>query len=47
MLPRADLLQGADYRETLARLLDLGEQALKTWEVVVSDFLSPPELAEG
>jgi photosystem II S4 domain protein len=47
VLPRADLLQGADYRETLARLLDLGEQALKTWEVVVSDFLSPPELAEG
>ncbi|MEN9210588.1 MAG: hypothetical protein Q6J46_09850, partial [Thermostichus sp. DG02_2_bins_29] len=46
MLPRADLLQGAEYRETLARILDLGEQALKTWQVVCSDFLSPPEVAE-
>lgn len=46
MLPRADLLQGAEYRETLARVLDLGEQALKTWQVVWSDFLSPPEIAE-
>ncbi|MFS8885765.1 photosystem II S4 domain protein [Synechococcus sp. H70.2] len=46
MLPRADLLKGAEYRETLARILDLGEQALKTWQVVWSDFLSPPEVAE-
>nr|WP_279611541.1 photosystem II S4 domain protein [Thermostichus vulcanus] len=46
MLPRADLLQDAEYRETLARILDLGEQALKTWQVVCSDFLSPPEMAE-
>ncbi len=46
MLPKADLLKGAEYRETLARLLDLGEQALKTWQVVCSDFLSPPEVAE-
>jgi photosystem II S4 domain protein len=46
MLPKADLLQGAEYRETLARILDLGEQALKTWQVVWSDFLSPPEIAE-
>ncbi|MGY4611093.1 photosystem II S4 domain protein [Thermostichus sp. MS-CIW-38] len=46
MLPRADLLRGAEHRETLARVLDLGEQALKTWQVVWSDFLSPPEIAE-
>ncbi|MFS8924094.1 photosystem II S4 domain protein, partial [Synechococcus sp. B60.1] len=46
MLPRVDLLKGAEYRETLARILDLGEQALKTWQVVWSDFLSPPEVAE-
>lgn len=39
-------MQGAEYRETLARILDLGEQALKTWQVVCSDFLSPPEMAE-
>jgi Uncharacterized conserved protein, contains S4-like domain, COG2302 len=45
MLPRAELLKGAEYRETLARILDLGEQALKTWQVVYSDFLSPPEIA--
>ncbi len=46
MLPRSNLLQGAEYRETLARILDLGEQALKTWQVLYSDFLSPPEIAE-
>lgn len=47
MLPRADLLQGAEYRETMARILDLGEQALRTWDVVISEFLSPPEVAEA
>ncbi|MGY2752086.1 photosystem II S4 domain protein [Thermostichus sp. MS-CIW-21] len=46
MLPRTELLKGAEYRETLARILDLGEQALKTWQVVWSDFLSPAEVAE-
>jgi len=46
MLPR-DLLNGLDYREVITRLLDLGDRALQTWEVVCSDFLSPPELAEA
>ncbi len=46
MLPRDTLLKGVENRECLARVLDLAEQALKTWEVQVSDFLSPPELAE-
>lgn len=46
MLPRDDLLKGVENRETLARILDLAEQSLKTWQVVCSDFLSPPEITE-
>lgn len=46
MLPREDLLKGVENRETVARVIDQAEQAIKTWEVVQSDFLSPPELAE-
>ena len=47
MLPKEDLLRGVEHRDCLARLLDQAEQALKTWEVVYSDFLSPPEQAEA
>jgi photosystem II S4 domain protein len=46
MLPREDLLKGIENRETIARVIDHAEQAIKTWDVVFSDFLSPPELAE-
>ncbi len=46
-LPRDQLLKGAEFRETLARLIDLAERALKNWEWVYSDFLSPPELEEA
>ncbi len=46
MLPR-DLLNHVENRETVSRLLDLGDRAIQTWEVVCSDFLSPPEAAEG
>jgi photosystem II S4 domain protein len=46
MLPREDILKGIENRESVARVIDLAEQAIKTWEVVCSDFLSPPELAE-
>jgi photosystem II S4 domain protein len=46
MLPREELLKGVENRETVARIIDLAEIALKTWEIEVSDFLSPPELAE-
>jgi len=46
MLPR-DLLNRLEHREVITRLLDLGDQALHTWEVVCSDFLSPPELIEA
>lgn len=46
MLPR-DLLTGLEHREIITRLLDLGDRALQTWEIVCSDFLSPPELIEA
>lgn len=46
MLPREDLLKGVENREVVARVIDQADQAIKIWEVVYSDFLSPPELAE-
>jgi photosystem II S4 domain protein len=46
MLPREELLKGVENRETVARVIDLGEQAIKTWEVVCTDFLSPPEVID-
>lgn len=46
MLPREDLLKGVENRETIARVIDLADQAIKTWDVVCTDFLSPPELVE-
>ncbi len=42
MLPREELLKGIDNREEVARIIDLAEQALRTWEVILTDFLSPP-----
>jgi photosystem II S4 domain protein len=47
MLPKTDLLKGFENTEALTRLLDLAEQAIKTWDVLWSDFLSPPELYEA
>lgn len=46
MLPRETLLKSIENRETAVRVLDQAEQAIKTWEVVCTDFLSPPELLE-
>jgi photosystem II S4 domain protein len=46
MLPREDLLKGVENRESLVRVIDQTEQAIKTWEIVQTDFLAPPELAE-
>jgi len=46
MLSREELLKGVENREVAARAIDLAEQAIKTWEVVVTDFLSPPEQIE-
>lgn len=47
MLPRDTLLNRVENREAIARVLDLGEQALRTWDIAVTDFLSPPVLAEA
>lgn len=47
MLPREDLLKGAEHRETLSRIVDQAEQAIRTWEVVITDFLPPPEQFEA
>lgn len=46
MLPREELLKGIENRECVAHAIDQAEQALKTWEIGMTDFLSPPELAE-
>lgn len=46
MLPRDELLKGIEEREAAVRVIDQAEQAIKTWEVVCSDFLSPPEWAD-
>ncbi|MEQ8956337.1 MAG: photosystem II S4 domain protein [Coleofasciculus sp. C2-GNP5-27] len=46
MLPREDLLKGVENRDTVARVIDQAEQAIKTWDVVLTDFLSPPVLVE-
>lgn len=46
MLPRDELLKGVENRDSAARVIDQAEQAVKTWGVELSDFLSPPELAD-
>ncbi|NJM69620.1 MAG: photosystem II S4 domain protein [Scytonema sp. RU_4_4] len=46
MLPREELLKGVENRDSIARVIDQAELAIKTWEVVLTDFLSPPELVE-
>jgi photosystem II S4 domain protein len=46
MLPREELLKGVENREEIARIVDLAEKALKTWEVILTDFLSPAILVE-
>ncbi len=46
MLPREDLLKRVENRDAVARVIDQAEQAIKTWEVVCTDFLSPPEMME-
>ena len=47
MLPKEALLKSVDNPAALTRVLDQAEQAIRTWEVVMTDFLSPPELAEA
>ena len=47
MLPKEDLLKRSENKETLSRVIDKAEQAIRTWEPVATDFLSPPELFEA
>ncbi len=47
MLPKDDILKGVENRDEMKRLIDIGEQAIKTWEVVCTDFLSPPVTVEA
>ncbi|NJR17244.1 MAG: photosystem II S4 domain protein [Calothrix sp. CSU_2_0] len=46
MLPREELLKGVENRDVFVRVIDRAEKAIKTWEIIQTDFLSPPELAE-
>jgi photosystem II S4 domain protein len=46
VLPRETLLKRATNRDLIARAIDLADQAIKTWEPAVSDFLAPPDVAE-
>ncbi len=47
MLPKEDILKHSENKETLSRVIDRAEQAIRTWEPVATDFLSPPELFEA
>ncbi|MEO0409362.1 MAG: photosystem II S4 domain protein [Cyanobacteria bacterium P01_A01_bin.135] len=47
MLPKDDLLKAVVDRETAIRVIDQAEQALRTWEIVQTGFLSPPELMDA
>ncbi len=47
MLPKDELLKAVEHRETLAKILDRAEDALRTWEISQTNFLSPPELFEA
>lgn len=46
MLPKEDILKRVEHQEEITRVIDKADRAIKNWEVVVSDFLAPPVLAE-
>jgi photosystem II S4 domain protein len=46
MLSRQEVLKGIENRDVVMRVMDLADQAIKTWDVVLTDFLSPPELVD-
>lgn len=46
MLPKEELLKSAENQAEITRIIDRAEQAIKTWEIVLTDFFSPPVLAE-
>jgi photosystem II S4 domain protein len=43
---REEILNKVENKEEIAHILDKAEQAIKTWELIVSDFLAPPVLME-
>ncbi|MEM6254138.1 MAG: photosystem II S4 domain protein [Cyanobacteria bacterium P01_D01_bin.156] len=47
MLPKDNLLKGVENVETLTRIIDQADQAIRTWEPVTTDFLSPPAFYEA
>ena len=47
MLPKEEILKGVENREEITRVIDIAEQAIKTWETVCTDFLSPPVAVEA
>ena len=47
MLPRDPLLQASRHPQEMAGLIDLADQALRTWEPVWSDFLAAEVLEEA
>ena len=47
MSTREELLKTVENRDEVARAIDLADRAIKTWEVALTDFLSPPVLAES
>lgn len=46
MLPKEDLIKRVENKAEITRVIDRAEQAIKNWEVVVTDFLAPPVLLE-
>ncbi len=46
MLPREELLKRVENREEIARIIDQAEQAIKTWEIILTDFIAPPVMIE-
>lgn len=47
MLPKDDLLRSVENRDSASRIIDQANQAIRTWDIVLTDFLSPPELFEA
>lgn len=45
-MSKEDLLKGLENREEMSRIIDLCDRTLKTWEIVLTDFISPPILAD-
>lgn len=47
MLPKEDLIKRVTNKAEIARVIDQAEQAIKNWEIVITDFLAPPVLLEA